>query len=214
MTKLKYWCMCPNMLFAFATIMVAGLFLLLISPALASDNIRYVTFVAVTKADTDDGKDHRFIGGGDAVFDPDTGWVNGGGTFEHVDFAPEGKPKPALGTGKWVAKKVLSHTPCNPPDTCTSPGGNTYGQVRPGVVELDVDLYFDGGKKIEGAVLKVVCNVGFGGIVNKDPTTGASLPEGYFITFTDPQYGRLEFKPLDPIIGVTLIAVVPPHALK
>ncbi len=185
-----------------------------VTPALAGNNMRYFAFVAVTAADTNDGKMHRIGGGGSGVFDPDTGWVRAGGTFEHFDFGAPGLPKPSLGTAKWQAKRVVKFTPCTPPRTCTTKNGATYGHITPGVVELEVDLYFDGRPRITGAMLKVICNIGFAGIVNKDPATGESLPEGYFLTFTDPDAGTLTFKPLKPIIGITHIGVMPPHELR
>ncbi len=184
------------------------------SPALAGNNVRYFSFVAVTEADTNDGKVHRIGGGGSGIFDPDTGWVRGGGTFEHFDFGAPGLPKPSLGTAKWEAKRVVKFTPCTPPDTCTTPGDRTYGHITPAVVEFEVDLYFDGGRKITGATLKLICNFGPGGIINKDPVTGASLPEGYFLTYTDPDLGTLKFKPLDKIVGITHIGLIPPHELR
>jgi len=99
------------------------------------------------------------------------------------------------------------------PDTCTTPGDETYGHIRPGVVEFEVDLYPADGEKITG-MLTVICNVGFAGIVNKDPATGDPRPDGYFLTFADAELGTLEFKPLEPIIGITHIGVIPPHELK
>jgi hypothetical protein len=196
------------------TIVVGGNYLAGASPAFAQDALRYFSFVAVTEADAGDDKVHRIGGGGSGVFDADTGWVRGGGTFEHFDFGAPGVPKPSLGTVKWEAKRVVSFTPCTPPDTCTTPGDQTYGYIRPGVIELEADLYFSGGQTTTDAMLTIICNIGFAGIVNKDPVTGAALPEGFFITFTDPEFGTLEFKPLDPIIGITHIGVIPPHELK
>jgi len=196
-----------------AAAVVGGSYLVGASPAAAEDSVRYFTFVALTRADAGDDKKHTIGGGGSGVFDADTGWVRGGGTFEHFDFGAEGVPKPHLGSMKWEATRVVSFTPCTPPDTCTTPGETTYGHITAGVVELEVDLYPAGGEKIAGT-LTVICNVGFAGIVNKDPASGDPLPEGYFLAFTHPELGAVEFKPLDPIIGVTHIGVIPPHELK
>lgn len=197
-----------------AAIISGGSYLFRTSSALAGNNVRYVTFVALTQADTKDGKVHRVGMNGSALFDPDTGWVNGGGTLEHFDFGAKGLPKPSLGTAKWKVTRFLKFTACTPPDNCKSPKGTTYGHIVAGVVDLELDLYFDGGRKVTGATLTVICNVGFAGIINKDPATGASLPEGYFLTFKHPDFGVLRFKPLKPIMGVTHIGFMPPHELR
>lgn len=197
-----------------ATIVWGGNYLANASPVLAGNNVRYFAVVAVTEAEADDGQIQRIGLAGNGTFDPDTGWVRGGGTFEQFDFGASGLPKPALGSAKWVIRRVVEFTPCMPPDTCTTSNGVTAGHITPGVIDFAVDLHFDDGRTIRRARLKLICNVGFAGIINKDPDTGDPLPEGYFLTFTDPDYGLLEFKPLDPVLGLTHIGYIPPQELR
>jgi hypothetical protein len=184
------------------------------STASAGNNVRFFAYVAFTEAETDDGMVHRVGMNGSGGFDPDTGWVRAGGSFEHFDFGAEGLPKPALGSGKWQATKLLSFTPCTPPDTCTAVADSTAGNITPGVADLEVDLFLEGGPTINQARLRIICNVGFAGIQNIDPETKEPLPEGYFLSFEHPEFGNLEFKPLDPILGLTHIGYIPPHELR
>ena len=172
----------------------------------------FFSFVALSEADSNDGKIHRLGMNGSGVFNPVTGTVKGGGTFEHLDFGVPGLPKTLLRSAEWEAKRVLKFTPCLPPDTCTTPEGigPTYGHITPGVLDLEVDITYDGGLELKGVVLKVICNIGFAGIINKNPVSGDPFPEGYLITLPDPDFGTLEFKPLSPVIGITHIGTVPP----
>lgn len=169
------------------------------------------SFVALSEADSDDGRIHRLGMNGSGGFDPDTNRLYGGGTFEHLDFAAPGLPKPILRSAKWVAKRVVKFTPCMPPDTCATPEsiGPTYGHITAGVLDLEVDVKYDGGLELKGVVLKVICNIGFAGIINKSPVSGDPFPEGYLITIPDPDFGTLEFKPLSPPIGITHIGPQP-----
>ena len=176
------------------------------SPALADDDALFFSFVAVTGAGPTDGTVPLMGMNGAGLFDPDTGAAAGGGTFEIFDGGAPGLPKPSLRSAKWEAKRVIKWTPCTPPGTCTTPGGDTtFGHITPGVVELEVDVKLDSGPKLKGLVLRLICNIGFAGIINKDPGTGDPFPEGYFITIPDPDLGTLEFKPLSPIVGITHI---------
>ena len=88
--------------------------------------------------------------------------------------------------------------------------GATYGLVRPGFVDLRVDLTPEQGPVIKGALLRINCNVGLAGIKNTDPETGKVLAEGYWLTIpADTAFGPItgigQFVPKDPILGVTLI---------
>jgi hypothetical protein len=61
---------------------------------------------------------------------------------------------------------------------------------------------------IEGATLRINCNVGFAGIKNNDPDTGEPLAEGYWLTVPGafgPTDAVGQFAPKDPILGLTSI---------
>ena len=127
--------------------------------------------------------------------------VNAEGKYTLADAATE-VPKTILSTGSWSATEVIRWTPAE--------GGATYGQIRPGTVDLRVNLLPNEGPMIEGAILRVNCNVGLAGIVNKDPDTGEALAEGYWLTVpADSSFGGIAgvgpFVPMDPILGVTEI---------
>lgn len=203
-----------TLLVMIAVVLFGGTYLANASPVTAGNNVRYFAFVAVDQADTNDGKIHRIGMAGSGTFDPDTGWVRGGGSFEWFDFGAEGLPKPSLGSAKWVISRIVKWTPCVPPDTCSSANGATAGHITPGVIEAEVDIHFDDGRKVRRAQLKLICNVGFAGLINKDPDTGETLPEGYFLTFREPGLGLLEFEPLDPVLGLTHIGYIPPQELR
>jgi hypothetical protein len=75
-------------------------------------------------------------------------------------------------------------------------GFGTYGNIESGILEIEVDLFPDEGPKTE-AVLRLVCNIGPGGI-----STGE--PEEYKLTVPS---AELTFEPLDPVSGLTFISV-------
>lgn len=197
-----------------ATLLTGGNYLADASPVMAGNNVRYFAFVAVAEAESDDEMIHRIGTNGSGTFDPDTGWIRAGGSFEWFDFAAEGVPKPSLGSAKWVVSRLIKWTPCEPPDTCSAADGDTAGHITPGVIDLEVDIHFDDGRKIRRAQLKLICNVGFAGLINKDPETGDNLPEGFFLSFREPEMGMMEFKPLDPVLGLTHIGYIPPQELR
>jgi hypothetical protein len=127
--------------------------------------------------------------------------VNAGGGYTYLDVATE-VPKKILSRGTWTATEVVRWTPAE--------GGATYGAINPGVVDLRVNLTPENGPPIEGALLRINCNIGFGGITNNDPDTGAPLAEGYWLTVPagvtfGGTAGVGQFAPMDPIIGVTVI---------
>lgn len=184
------------------------------SAVMAGNNVRYFAFVAVSEAESDDDMIHRIGTHGSGTFDPDTGWVRGGGSFEWFDAAAEGVPKPSLGSAKWVVARLVNWTPCIAPDTCTAEDTGAAGHITAGVIDLEVTIHFDDGRKIRRAPLKLICNIGFAGLMNKDPETDDILPEGFFLTYRDPEMGTMEFKPLDPVLGLTHIGYIPPQELR
>lgn len=123
------------------------------------------------------------------------------GKYTLADAATE-VPKMILSTGRWSATEVIGWTPAE--------GGATYGQIHPGTVDLRVNLIPNEGPVIEGAILRVNCNVGLADIVNKAPDTGETLAEGYWLTVpAGASFGGIAglgpFAPKDPILGVTEI---------
>ena len=177
-------------------------------PVLADDEKIFFAFVAIAEADPTDGVVPRIGTSGIGVFDPEDGKVEGGGTFEMFDFGASRVPKPRLRSAKWEAKRVLDWRPCTTPGACTGSDA-TYGRINPGVIELEVNIKFDGGKKIKGLTMTLICKVGAAGITPVDPATGDLLPEGFFLTIPDPDFGMLEFVPLDPTVGITHIGPDP-----
>ena len=158
------------------------------------------TLVAVSKAPAVGEVTPLLIISGYGTFGPD--WVDGSGGYTYADLATK-VPKTVLSTGTWIATDVVQWTPAE--------GSATYGRVNPGVLDLVVTLTPEEGPLIEGAILRINCNVGLAGITNNDPDTGAKLAEGYWMTIPDTAtFGGLigvgQFAPLDPILGVTEIA--------
>jgi len=157
--------------------------------------------VAVTEASETEGVKPILILSGNGSFT--SGWVKGRGMYTYADLATE-VPKTILSTGTWKAREVLKWTP--------SAGGATYGRVRPGVLDLRIDLMPDQGPMIKGATLRINCNVGLAGIKNKDADTGADLAEGFWLTIPGsasfgPTSSIGQFAPRDPILGITEISL-------
>ena len=140
--------------------------------------------VAVNKAATVDGVQHRIGLQGHGTFTDQS--VEGGGQYVHFDAAPEGTPKPILGSGKWKAKRVIRWVP----------NERTYGTtLAPGVLDLAIDLLPDEGPsagQVIQAILRVNCNTGPAGIINDDPDTGQPLAEAFFLTIPDAPFGTFE----------------------
>ncbi len=156
--------------------------------------------VAANSAPATDSVKHLLVLSGHGKFTADS--VRGRGNYTYTDAATK-VPKKILSTGRWKATDVISWTP--------SEGGATYGHVRPGVLDLRIDIMQDEGPVIEGAILRINCNVGSAGIKNKDPDSGEKLAEGYWLTIPDgasfgPTTGVGTFAPRDPIVGLTEIA--------
>jgi hypothetical protein len=157
--------------------------------------------VAVTVTPETEGVKPILILSGHGSFTSD--WVKGRGNYTYADLATE-VPKTILSTGTWKATKVLKWTP--------SAGGATYGRVRPGILDLRIDLMPEQGPVIKGATLRINCNVGLAGITNKDADSGEDLAEGFWLTVPGtasfgPTSSVGQFAPMDPIIGVTEISL-------
>jgi len=185
--------------FAIVVLLIAGMVSGFNSFARAAEGELNFILVAVDVAPDTDGVKPILILSGHGTFT--SGSVNGGGRYTYADGATE-IPKTILSTGTWKATEVLRWTP--------SEGGATYGQVRPGTVDMRVDLMPEQGPIIKGATLRINCNVGLAGIKNKDPDTGETLAEGFWLTIPatatfGPTTAVGQFVPKDPILGVTEI---------
>ncbi len=185
--------------FAIVVLLIAGMVSVFNSSARAAESQLNFVLVAVDVAPETDGVKPILILSGHGTFT--SGAVIGSGIYTYADLATE-TPKTILSTGTWRATEVLRWTP--------SEGGATYGQVRPGTVDLRVDLIPEEGPVIKGATLRINCNVGLAGIKNKDPDTGETLAEGFWLTIPatatfGPTGAVGPFVPKDPILGVTEI---------
>ena len=185
--------------FAIVVLLIAGMVSGFNSFARAAEGQLNFILVAVDVAPDTDGVKPILILSGHGTFT--SGSVNGGGRYTYADGATE-IPKTILSTGTWKATEVLRWTP--------SEGGATYGQVRPGTLDMRVDLMPEQGPMIKGATLRINCNVGLAGIKNKDPDTGETLAEGFWLTIPatatfGPTAAVGQFVPKDPILGVTEI---------
>jgi hypothetical protein len=184
---------------AIAALLVAGMAWGGSSLARAAEGQLNFILVAVDVAPDTDGVKPILILSGHGTFT--SGSVIGSGLYTYADGATE-IPKTILSTGTWRATEVLRWTPAE--------GGATYGQVRPGTLDLRVDLMPEQGPVIKGAILRINCNVGLAGITNKDPDTGETLAEGFWLTIPatatfGPTTSVGPFVPKDPILGVTEI---------
>ena len=167
--------------------------------ARAAEGHLHFMLVAVDVAPDTDGVKPLLVLSGNGSFT--SGWVKGGGSYTYADVATE-IPKTILSTGTWKATEVLKWTP--------SEGGATYGRIRPGVLDLRIDLMPEQGPVIKGATLRINCNVGLAGIKNKDADTGEDLAEGFWLTIPatasfGPTSSVGQFVPRDPILGITEI---------
>ncbi len=185
--------------FAIVVLLVAGMVSVFNGSARAAERQLDFVLVAVDVAPEIDGVKPILILSGHGTFTSAS--VIGSGIYTYADLATE-TPKTILSTGTWRATEVLRWTP--------SEGGATYGQVRPGTVDLRVDLVPEQGPVIKGATLRINCNVGLAGIKNKDPDTGETLAEGFWLTIPasatfGPTGAVGPFVPKDPILGITEI---------
>ena len=184
---------------AIAALLIAGMAWGGSSLARAAEGHLHFMLVAVDVAPDTDGVKPLLVLSGNGSFT--SGWVKGGGSYTYADVATE-IPKTILSTGTWKATEVLKWTP--------SEGGATYGRIRPGVLDLRIDLMPEQGPVIKGATLRINCNVGLAGIKNKDADTGEVLAEGFWLTIPatasfGPTSSVGQFVPKDPILGITEI---------
>ena len=184
---------------AIAALLIAGMAWGGSSLARAAEGHLHFMLVAVDVAPDTDGVKPLLVLSGNGSFT--SGWVKGGGSYTYADVATE-IPKTILSTGTWKATEVLKWTP--------SEGGATYGRIRPGVLDLRIDLMPEQGPVIKGATLRINCNVGLAGIKNKDAETGEDLAEGFWLTIPatanfGPTGSVGPFVPRDPILGLTEI---------
>ncbi len=164
----------------------------------AEGHLHFMLVAADVAPDTDGVKPLLVLSGNGSFT---SGWVKGSGSYTYVDLATE-TPKTILSTGTWKATEVLKWIP--------SEGGATYGRIRPGTLDLRIDLMPEQGPVIKGATLRINCNVGLAGIKNKDADTGEDLAEGFWLTIPatasfGPTGSVGQFVPRDPILGLTEI---------
>jgi hypothetical protein len=120
---------------------------------------------------------------GAGTFDPDAGWVKGGGNFVLFDQNSP-TPKTLIASGSWEPRGFVSY------DT---KGLGSYGLIQPAILTVLADLPGIG----SGLTLEIICNAGFAGL-----STG--MEEGYQLLDT-PAYGS--FVPLSPVLGITHLSV-------
>jgi hypothetical protein len=173
---------------ALGSIATASLPLFGVKPALAdsSNEHRVYDLVALSQAPaTNTGVLPRMGLRGCGTFDPNAGWVKGGGSFDLWD-QNSSTPKTIIVAGKWEPTEFVSYTTLGLP---------TYGNIQPSVLEILADVDGVG----SGLKLRLICNVGAAGAQG---STGQ--PEGFDLF--DTSFG--DFLPLTPsIIGITHISV-------
>ena len=145
---------------------------------------RIFTFVSFSQAPPTSTKVLPRIGmDGAGTFDPDAGWVKGGGNFNLFDQAKP-SPKPLLAAGFWEATAFVSY------DT---KGLGFFGFIQPAILTVLADFPGIG----SGLTLQLICNVGAVPLL-----TGED--EGWKLLDT-PAYGS--FVPLSPVIGITHLSI-------
>ena len=147
-----------------------------------------IDFHVTALADADDGgAPHVFVLSGGGKFNDRH--ITGGGHFQDVDPS-SGVPATIFSNGSWRATRLISFTETNHPN-------NPYGYVLSGIADMEVLLFPDDGPAAGvPATLKIVSNVGFGGV-----HTG--LPEGFFLDVED----GLSYEPAIFQFGLTDFAV-------
>jgi hypothetical protein len=134
------------------------------------------------------GFDNVMLIEGAATFIAKNGQVDreGGGNFNHIRFTPAfPQGQQLLASGKWEPTGFVSYDRRGLPD---------YGRVRPSVIVVTVVLEPDAGGSLEGT-LRVICNVGFAGLLTGEP-------EGFKLNL--PGLG-LNFD--TPLVGLTHISI-------
>jgi len=92
--------------------------------------------------------------------------------------------------GRWRPKKILNYEKLI----------GSFGRIAAGALVLSVDLLPDLGpvRRIEGATLRIACNIGPAGL-----STGE--PEGVVLTIPGADFSP--FVPQDPVAGLTHLSV-------
>ncbi len=162
----------------------------LAKPSFAQGKMRFFATVAFSTAGKVEGVEHYLVIAGEGFFDPESGQVEGGGNFAHQDNASTVTPKTLINVGRWRPTKILSY----------GKQVGTYARIEASILELQVNLLPDLGptRKIEGATLRLICNIGAAGL-----TTGE--PEGFVLTVPGAPVGP--FRPLVPPLGLTHISI-------
>jgi hypothetical protein len=162
---------------ALASLPVAGG---LASPAWAGNDNGGTRFRFAVLSTTATGSDVVAINGAGSF---GGSWIRGGGSFTH--WLPTGSPPfPIAAAGFWQATQLISFDP-----------NGVYGTLKSGILVARARFRVTKPASARGRVhgrLKIVCNVGPGGLL-----TG--LPEGVFI-----RVAGFEFEPLHPEVGLTI----------
>ncbi len=145
---------------------------------------RIFVFVSFSQAPlTSSGVRPRIGMDGAGTFDPDAGWVKGGGNFTLFDQAKP-TPKPLIASGFWEATGFVSY------DT---KGLGSFGTIQPAILTVLANFDVLG----SGLTLKLICNVGAVPLL-----TGED--EGWQLLDT-PAYGT--FQPPTPGVGITHLSI-------
>lgn len=140
-------------------------------------------FMAVSFAATIGDVAHTLLMNGDGKISPSQ--VVGSGSFLHFD-ANSPVPQTILASGTWKAKQLISFNQIG-----------TYGSLAAGIAEMRVHLVVDlPSAAVISAMLEVVCNVGFAGLL-----TGEE--EGFKLTVPGAPFGP--FVPSVPPTGLTIL---------
>jgi hypothetical protein len=113
----------------------------------ASNGHRFFFFVAFSQAPAMGAVLPRIGAQGGGTFDPDAGWVKGGGTYVLFDQNTPGVPKQILATGEWEPTTIVSY------DT---KGLGSYALIQPAILTVEADWEGIG----SGLMMEMVCNVG------------------------------------------------------
>ncbi len=120
---------------------------------------------------------------GAGTFDPEAGWVKGGGNFVLFD-QKHAQPKPLIASGFWQPTAFVSY------DTKGLP---SYGTIQPAILTVLADVEGIG----SGLTMEVICNVGAIPLL-----TGED--EGWKLLDT-PTYGS--FVPPSPGVGISHLSI-------
>jgi hypothetical protein len=150
-----------------------------------SNGHRVYTFVSFSQAPASGAVLPRIGARGSGTFDPDAGWVKGGGTFVLFDQNTP-VPKKILASGNWDPTEIVDY------DT---KGLGSYAGIQPAILTVKADWAGIG----TGLTMELVCNVGPAGL-----STGEE--EGWFLE--DTSFG--DFTPVvisGTPLGITHLSV-------